>query len=50
MIDATSIFFGYAFLTLLRRPIHQSIGLSEISSQFHDATSVEFCRLFIDML
>src|ERR1051325_9308226 len=48
MIEAMSTFFGKACLIFLRRPIHQSIGLSEISSQFHDATSVEFGRLAME--
>src|ERR1700741_4408702 len=48
MIEATSIFFGYAFLILLSFPIHQSRGLPEISSQFHDATSVDSGPLALD--
>src|SRR5437588_9093485 len=48
MIDATSTCFGKACLILRNRPIHQSMGLSEISSQFHDAMSVESGRLAID--
>src|SRR5262245_44242020 len=48
MIEAISTFFGNACLIFLWRPIHQSIGLSEISSQFHDATSVEFGRLAME--
>src|SRR5436309_654357 len=34
----------------LRRPIHQSSGLSEISSQFHDECSAVFGRFFMDSL
>src|SRR5579872_7057942 len=48
MIEATSTRFGYAFLILLSRPIHQSSGLSEISSQFQEATSVDSGRLVMD--
>src|ERR1043166_3821618 len=48
MIEATSTFFGYCFLMLASLPIHQSSGLSEISSQFHDATSVESLRFAIE--
>src|ERR1035441_2115488 len=48
MIEATSTFFGWVFLIRERRPIHQSSGLSEISSQFHDEWSTESGRLFIE--
>src|SRR5690242_12354397 len=48
MIDATRTFFGYCFLMLASFPIHQSSGLSEISSQFHDATRVESLRFAIE--
>src|SRR5438105_670785 len=48
MIDAISTFFGNACLIFFSRPIHQSIGLSEMSSQFHDAMSVESGRLAMD--
>src|SRR5436189_5824934 len=34
----------------LRRPIHQSSGLSEISSQFHDECSAVFGRFFMESL
>src|SRR5579859_7671926 len=50
MIDATSTFAGYVFLILLSLPIHQSSGLSEMSSQFHDAISVESGRFAIESL
>src|SRR5215468_9199397 len=46
MIDATSIFVGWAFLIRDRRGIHQSSVLSEMSSQFHDEWSAvpgRFC-------
>src|SRR5688572_29672455 len=48
MIDATSIRFGNCCLMRASLPIHQSSGLSEISSQFHDAIRVVSGRLFID--
>src|SRR5437868_14785863 len=48
MIDAISTFFGNACLIFFSRPIHQSIGLSEISSQFQDAMSVESGRLAME--
>ncbi len=49
MIDATSMRVGNWRLMLASLPIHQSSGLSEISSQFHDAMSVvSGPRLFID--
>src|ERR1043166_7241685 len=41
MIDAIRIFVGCAFLIRASLPIHQSSGLSEMSSQFHDAISVD---------
>ena len=49
MIEATRTFFGCAFLIRERRPIHQSSGLSEISSQFHDEWRTESGRAFIEM-
>src|SRR5438046_986509 len=49
MMEAISTLLGKACLIFLRRPIHQSIGLSEISSQFHDAMSVESGRLAMEM-
>src|SRR5205823_10818409 len=48
MIEAMRMFFGKACLIFLSLPIHQSIGLSEINSQFHDAMSVESGRLAMD--
>ena len=48
MIEATRTRFGQAFLIASRRGIHQSSGLSEISSQFHEAMSVESGRLAIE--
>src|SRR6059058_5220275 len=48
MIEATSTLFGYCFLILASLPIHQSSGLSEISSQFQDAISVVFGRFDIE--
>src|SRR5438105_1533481 len=47
MIETTSIFFGYAFLMRLNFPIHQSSGLSEMSSQFQEAISVDSGRFVI---
>src|SRR5919109_2080748 len=46
MIDATRMRSGCAFLIFEIRGIHQSSGLSEMSSQFHDdcrAVSGRFC-------
>src|SRR5471032_2367532 len=48
MIDATRMRFGYAFLMRAMRGTHQSIGLSEISSQFHDECSAVPERFCID--
>src|SRR5687768_65124 len=49
MIDATSMRVGNCFLMRASLPIHQSSGLSEISSQFHDAISVVSApRLFME--
>src|SRR5437762_2045225 len=48
MMEATSILFGYNFLMFESLPIHQSSGLSEISSQFHEAISVESFRFAIE--
>ena len=50
MIDATRILDGCAFLIRDSRPIHQSIGLSEMSSQFHDECRTDSGRAFIEML
>ncbi len=49
MIDATRTFVGCAFLILDRRPTHQSIGLSEMSSQFQDECRTESGRAFIEI-
>src|SRR5205823_12887946 len=46
---ATRIFFGNAFLIRARRPIHQSRGRSEMSSQFHDEWSTELGRFCMEM-
>src|SRR5262245_24588817 len=46
MIEATRIRFRYAFLIFAIRGIHQSSGLSEMSSQFQDEWSAvpgRFC-------
>src|SRR6266511_3721299 len=46
MIEATRMWFGYAFLMRAIRGTHQSSGLSEISSQFQDECSAvpgRFC-------
>src|SRR5262245_63803398 len=48
MIDATRIFVGCAFLMRSRRGSHQSSGLSEMSSQFHEDTSAPSRPLFIE--
>src|SRR5687768_13381167 len=48
MIDATSIRVGNCFLMRESFPIHQSRGLSEMSSQFHEAMSVVSGRRFIE--
>ena len=48
MIDAISIRSGYAFLMPAIFGIHQSSGLSEISSQFHDECSAVSGRFCID--
>src|SRR5262245_15907078 len=48
MIDATRMWFGYAFLILLIRGAHQSKVLSEMSSQFHDECSAVPGRFCID--
>src|SRR5687768_168539 len=48
MIDATRIRSGYCFLMPAIFGIHQSSGLSEINSQFHEECSAEparFCML-----
>src|SRR6266508_4850442 len=46
MIEATRMWFGYAFLMRAIRGTHQSSGLSEISSQFQEEWSAvpgRFC-------
>ena len=48
MIEATRTRSGQARLMVSSWGSHQSSGLSEISSQFHDAISVESGRLAID--
>src|SRR5438270_9977041 len=48
MIEATRTLFGYCFLMLASFPIHQSSGLSEISSQFQEATRVDSLRFAIE--
>src|SRR5262245_5325711 len=48
MIDATSTRVGNAALMRAMRGTHQSSGLSEISSQFHDECSAVPGRFFID--
>src|SRR3954449_12371335 len=48
MIDATRMRFGNAALMCPSFGIHQSSGLSEMSSQFHDECSAVPGRFFID--
>src|SRR3954470_16025958 len=48
MTDATSTPSGCACLMRAIRGTHQSSGLSEISSQFHDECSAAPGRFFID--
>src|SRR5262245_2374103 len=48
MIDATRTLWGNACLILFRRGSHQSSGLSEMSSQFHEEWSAVFARFSID--
>src|SRR4029079_8539058 len=48
MIDAMRTRFGYASLIRRMRGSHQSIVLSEMSSQFHDECSAAFGSFFID--
>src|SRR5262249_50874025 len=48
MIEATRTLPGYWRLMLDSLPTHQSSGLSEISSQFHDECSAAFGRFLID--
>src|SRR3954454_5951000 len=48
MIDATRMRFGNAALMRPSFGIHQSSGLSEMSSQFHDECSAVPGRFFID--
>src|SRR6184192_1127601 len=49
MIEATSTRSGYASLIRRRRGSHQSSGLSEMSSQFHDEWSAVFARFSIEI-
>ena len=49
MIEAIRTFFGCAFLRRARRPIHQSSGLSEMSSQFQDEWSAAPVFFFIEI-
>ena len=49
MIEATSTLCGNASLIRRSRGSHQSSGLSEISSQFHEECSAVFGRFSIDM-
>ena len=48
MIEATSTRVGWACLILAMRGTHQSSGLSEMSSQFHDECSAVPGRFCID--
>ena len=48
MIDAMSTRSGYASLMRRMRGTHQSSGLSEMSSQFHDECSAASGRFFIE--
>ena len=48
MIDATRMRSGCAFLMRAMRGTHQSSGLSEMSSQFHDECSAVPGRFCID--
>ncbi len=48
MIEATRTFVGCAFLMRESRPIHQSSGLSEMSSQFQEEWSAAPGRFFIE--
>ena len=48
MIEATSTLCGKASLMRRRRGSHQSSGLSEMSSQFHDECSAVFGRFSIE--
>src|SRR5215831_11307304 len=48
MIDATSTLCGNASLMRRSRGSHQSSGLSEISSQFHEEWSAVFARFSVD--
>ena len=48
MIDATRMRSGCAFLIRSMRGTHQSSGLSEMSSQFHDEWSAVSGRFCID--
>ena len=49
MIDATSTLCGKASLIRRSRGSHQSSGLSEMSSQFHEECSAVFGRFSIEM-
>src|SRR5262249_18337311 len=49
MIDATRTLCGNASLMRRSRGSHQSSGLSEMSSQFHDEGSAVFGRFSIEM-
>ena len=49
MIDATRTLRGKASLIRFSRGSHQSSGLSEMSSQFHEEWSAVFGRFSIDM-
>src|SRR5438094_3024708 len=48
MIDATRTRAGYACLMRAMRGTHQSIGLSEINSQFHEECSAVPGRFCVD--
>ncbi len=50
MIEAIRIFPGCAFLIRARRPIHQSSGLSEMSSQFQEEWSAAPVRFFMEII
>src|SRR5215831_16427390 len=49
MMEATSTRCGHSFLMRVMRGIHQSIGLSEISSQFQEEWSDAFARLRMEI-
>src|ERR1035437_2942545 len=48
MIDATRMWFGYAFLIRPSRGTHQSSVLSQMSAQFHDESNAAPGRFFIE--